>query len=239
MDLGPPRILDPNVYRSSSTTAGSSGSEVELPVQECRDLTCDADHREQVHAIRRRRRIEDAVPDRRTSSSGVPGSTPLGSTMIPAWSSPRPTSSSARIIPREASPRSSRSSSGTSRIGRVAPGSATLRRPGLEVPRAADDPTRVALPDVHLTDTRPVGIRMGRDVQRLPHEESTEVAVDVRTPTLRIRSSVERGDGQAPRDLLRRRVVRDVLTKLRKAGLASVVPPVTVWRCPNCCRRDH
>ena len=60
-----------------------------------------------------------------TSTSGVPGSRSSGRTMIPAWSSPRPTSSSARIIPRDAWPRSSTLVERPSEIGRRAPGSAT------------------------------------------------------------------------------------------------------------------
>ena len=61
----------------------------------------------------------------RTSASGVPGSIPSGSTMIPAWSAPRPISSSARIIPRDSSPRSGRSSSGAGKPGSSTPGRPT------------------------------------------------------------------------------------------------------------------
>ena len=60
-----------------------------------------------------------------TSASGVPGSIPSGRTMIPAWSVPSPISSSARIIPRDTSPRSGRSSSGPGKPGRSTPGSPT------------------------------------------------------------------------------------------------------------------
>ncbi len=59
--------------------------------------------------------------------------------MIPLWSVPRSTSSSARIIPSDTSPRSLRRSS-VSPFGSVAPGSATATfAPGAEVPGAADD----------------------------------------------------------------------------------------------------
>ena len=61
----------------------------------------------------------------RASASGVPGSSPSGRSMIPEWSGPSPTSSSARIIPRETSPRSGRSSSGPGKPGRSAPGRPT------------------------------------------------------------------------------------------------------------------
>jgi hypothetical protein len=59
-----------------------------------------------------------------TSTSGVPGSTVPGSSMIPAWSVPRSTSSSARIIPSLTSPRTLRRSRCTP-FGSTAPGSAT------------------------------------------------------------------------------------------------------------------
>ena len=60
----------------------------------------------------------------RTSTSGVPGSIPFSSTMIPAWSVPRSTSSSARIMPSLISPRTLRRSS-CRPFGNTAPGSAT------------------------------------------------------------------------------------------------------------------
>ncbi len=59
-----------------------------------------------------------------TSASGVPGSVPSASSMMPAWSWPRSTSSSARIIPSDVSPRTLRRSSVTP-FGSTAPGSAT------------------------------------------------------------------------------------------------------------------
>ena len=59
-----------------------------------------------------------------TSTSGVPGSSSGSSTMIPSWSGPIATSSSARIIPADSTPRSfARLSFVPSGI--TAPGSAT------------------------------------------------------------------------------------------------------------------
>ena len=131
----------------------------------------------------------------RTSTSGVPGSGPSGSTMIPAWSSPRPTSSSARIIPREACPRSSRSSSGWSKIGQERAGQRDGdRRAGLEVPRAADDLARVALPHVDLADAEPVGVRVRVDLEHAADEEAAEVAVHVRDADVDDALDLERRD---------------------------------------------
>ena len=130
-----------------------------------------------------------------TSTSGVPGSSPSGRTMIPAWSSPRPISSSARIIPRDACPRSSRSSSGWSRIGRNAPGQRDRdRRAGLEVPRAADDLARVPLPHVDLADAQPVGVRVRVDREHAADEEAAEVAVEVRDADVDHALDLERRD---------------------------------------------
>ena len=116
-----------------------------------------------------------------TSTSGVPGSGPSASTMIPAWSSPRPISSSARIIPRDGWPRSSRSSSGS--VEDREERTRQRHRDGrarLEVPRAADDLTSIALPHVDLAHAQPIGVRVRADLEHAADEEAPEVAVDVR-----------------------------------------------------------
>ena len=134
--------------------------------------------------------------------------------MIPAWSSPRPTSSSARIIPREGWPRSSRSSSGTSRIGQERAGERDRdRRAGLEVPGAADDLARVALPHVDLADAQPVGVRVRADLEHAADEEAADVAVDVRHADVDDRSTSSDEIDEPARDLLGRRVDGDVLAE--------------------------
>jgi hypothetical protein len=60
----------------------------------------------------------------RWSASTAPGGRSESSTMMPAWSSPMPTSSSARIIPLDRTPRSFASPSFVP-SGMTAPGSAT------------------------------------------------------------------------------------------------------------------
>ena len=114
-----------------------------------------------------------------TSASGVPGSIPFASTMIPVWSVPSSTSSSARIIPSLSSP----AHLALLELQAVRQHRARKRhtdgRAGAEVPRAADDLARVALPHVDLAQLQPVRVRMLDRVEHASDAEEAEVAVDV------------------------------------------------------------
>ena len=75
--------------------------------------------------MKRRLDLEHTLRERKYVASGVPGSGPSSSTMIPEWSSPSSSSRSERIIPRDISPRSLASPSGSPSPGSWAPGKAT------------------------------------------------------------------------------------------------------------------
>ena len=58
-------VLDPDVHRLLVDDGGIVDlRDVELTVEQRRDLACDAHHGEQVDAVHGRRRVEDAVADR-------------------------------------------------------------------------------------------------------------------------------------------------------------------------------
>ena len=134
--------------------------------------------------------------------------------MIPAWSVPRPISSSARIIPRDSSPRSGRSSSGAGKPGSSTPGQ-TDRDGGAdaEVPGAADDLARLALPHVDLAELELVGVRvlLGRD--DLADAQVREVVAHVGDADVDHAVDLERRDGEPAGDLVRGRVDADVLAQ--------------------------
>ena len=115
----------------------------ELAVEERGDLAREPDHREEVDAVDRGRHVEHLLADRQhVVRAAIPGSSPSCEQHDPRVIDPRPTSSSARIIPRDTSPRSfaSPSVSLADFESTVAPGSATATvAPGPEVPGAADD----------------------------------------------------------------------------------------------------
>ena len=118
-------------------------------------------------------------PSGSTSASGVPGSTASARTMIPEWSAPSSSSRSERIIPSETSPRSFACSSFSP------PGQHRARqrdrdgRARAEVPGAADDLARLALPHVHRAELEPVGVRVLARLEHAADAEEAEVAVDV------------------------------------------------------------
>ena len=80
--------------------------------------------------------------------------------MIPLWSAPSSSSRSERIIPSETSPRSFAL---LERVAAREDGAGQRdrdRRPGAEVPGAADDLARLALAHVHAAELEPVGVRV-------------------------------------------------------------------------------
>ena len=86
-------------------------------------------------------------------------------------------------------------------------------RAGLEVPRAADDLARVALPHVDLAHAQPVGVRMRLDLEHAADEEAADVAVDVRHADVDHALHLDGRREQPVGDLLRSRVDGDVLAE--------------------------
>ena len=134
--------------------------------------------------------------------------------MIPAWSVPSPISSSARIIPRESSPRSGRSSSGAGK-----PGQEHAREPDrdggadAEVPGAADDLPRLALPHVDLAELELVGVRVLVGGDHPADPQVREVVALVGDADVDHAVDLERRDREPPRDLVRVGVDADVLAQ--------------------------
>ena len=101
--------------------------------------------------------------------------------MIPAWSSPSPTSSSARIIPRGVARREARrSSSGEVEIGRCAPGSATATVAPASKFHAPHTISRASPSPTSTWQTRSrSAFGCVSDLEHPADEEAPEVAVDV------------------------------------------------------------
>ena len=131
--------------------------------------------------------------------------------MIPEWSGPSSTSSSARIMPSESSPRTLRRSS-SSPFGSTAPGRATRdRRAGAEVPGAADDLPRLRLADVDAAELEPVGVRVLGRLHHPADEEAAEVAVGVGHAAALDPLDLRGRDREPRGELLERHVERDVV----------------------------
>ena len=154
-----------------------------------------------------------------TSASGVPGSRPSASTMIPEWSVPSSSSRSERIIPSETSPRSfaplERLPSGS-----TAPGQRDRdRRAGAEVPGAADDLPRLALAHVDAAELEPVGVRV---LAGLEHAADAGRGRGSRPCPARragsIRSTSQLETTSRCGELLDRQVERDVLAQPAETG---------------------
>ena len=139
--------------------ASAPGGGASVEVVERRDLARDAVDRLQVGPVAGRLDEQDVVDERQYVGERRPGSASCSS-MIPPCSVPRPTSSSARIIPSETSPRTLRRSS-CSPFGSTEPGQRDADGGAdAEVPRPADDLARLALADVDLRHLEPVGVRV-------------------------------------------------------------------------------
>ncbi len=157
-----------------------------------------------------------------TSASGVPAASASSSTMIPSWSVPIATSSSARIMPLDSWPRSLAflrlRAVGHHRAG---PGD----RDGLaggDVRRAADDLRRLARAGVDEADAEPVGVRVAAGLEHLADDEVLERGDAVRV------HAVDLGPGQ-------REPGRE-LERL-EPGVAVVVEPEQRQPHPNCSRK--
>ena len=94
--------------------------------------------------------------------------------MIPQWSVPIPSSSSARIIPSDSWPRSFAFRSSLP-SGMIAPGLRDRDRlPGRDVVGAADDLDRRRAADVDHADAEPVGVGVLVPLEHLPDDEVLE-----------------------------------------------------------------
>ena len=150
----------------------------------------------------------------RTSASGVPGSSPSGRSMIPEWSGPSPTSSSARIIPRDTSPRSGRSSSGPGKPGRSAPGRPTATvapAPKFHAPQTICCGS--GLPTSTWQSWSRSAFGCGSAASTRPTTKWPRLPPSSATPTSITRSTSSDGDREPPRDLVRGRRRLDVLAQ--------------------------
>ena len=87
------------------------------------------------------------------------------------------------------------------------------RRPGPEVPGAADDLARLALADVHAAELEAVGVRMLARLDHAPDLEEPVVAVLVGDPAPRDALDLAGRDREPVGDLLRRGRDLDVLAE--------------------------
>ena len=150
----------------------------------------------------------------RTSASGVPGSCAPSSTMIPLWSTPSSSSRSERIIPRETSPRSLRSSRGASAPGSSAPGSPTATvapAPKFQAPhticRGSPSPTSTWQSwSLSAFGCFPASITV-------PTRKSPRLPSDVRDADVDHALDLERRDGEPPRDLVGARAGANVFAE--------------------------
>ncbi len=187
---------------------------VEVASQKCSDFAREADHREQIDAVHRRRHVEHLVADRKHVDERRSG---LGA--VGEHHDPGVVVSEADLVLGQDHP-----------AGRLAAELALVQRliedrqecagqrdgdgrPGLEVPGAADDLARISLPHVDLAHAQPVGVRVRVDREHTAHEEAADVAVDVRHPDVDNALDLERRDGESVRDLVGGRVDRDVLAE--------------------------
>ena len=188
---------------------------VQLSVEQRRDLARQSDHGEQIDPIRRRCDVEDSVPDRQHvderrsrldsarehDDAGV--IRPEADLVLGQDHPSRGLAAKLALVERAVEDREQRARKGNCHV-----------RAGLEVPGAADDLSRIALSDVDLADAQPVGVRMRPDIQHRSDEETAEIAVDVRDADVaNLLHVVERRDREPFGDLLRRGVDGDVLAE--------------------------
>ena len=119
-------------------------------VEQGRDLSGDAVDRRQVGPVVARLDLEHVVAERQNVGERCAGPCEASRSMIPPWSVPSSSSSSARIMPSETSPRSLRLSIVEAARHDRARQRDRDRRAGVEVPGAADDLARLPLADVDL-----------------------------------------------------------------------------------------
>ena len=208
-------VLDGDVDVLAVDDFGVGGlGRMELATEEGGDLARDADHREQVDAIDGGRHVEHVVADREDVDERRAGLGALGEQHDPRVVGPE-----AHFVLGEDHPAGGLPAE-LALVERLVEDRQERTwqrdrdsRPGLEVPRPADDLTSVTLPHVDLADTEPVGVRVCVDGEHAADEEPAEVAVDVRNSDFGYLVHLHRRREQSLGNLIRRRVHRDVLAK--------------------------
>ena len=208
-------VLDPDVDLLSVDDGGVVGlRRMELAAEERRDLARNADHREQVDPIHGRSDVEHVIADRKDVEERRARLCALGENHDPRVVVPeadlvlgedhpaRRLPAQLPLIQRLVEDRQERAGQ-SDRDGGA----------GLEVPRAADDLARVALPHVDLTHAQPVGVRVRLDREHTADEEASEVAIEVRNADIGHRIHLQRRRKKPLCDLSRRRAHRDVLAE--------------------------
>ena len=188
---------------------------MELASEERRDLARDADHREQVDPVHRRRDVEHLVADRkhvheRRSRLGAvrehhdPRVVVAEADLVLGEDHPaRRLPSKLALVERLVEDRQERAGQ-RDRDGRAR----------LEVPRAADDLARVTLPHVDLAHTQPVGVRMrARPSSTRPTRKRPRLPSRSGDPDVDHALDLECRDRESMRDLLGSRVDGDVLAQ--------------------------
>ncbi len=187
---------------------------MELASEQRGDLARDADHRQQVDSVHRRRHVQHLVADREDVDERRAG---LGA--VEQEHDPRVLIAEADLVLGEDHPargltaelalverlREDRQVRAGQRDGN--------RRADLEVPRPAHDLPRVALPHVDLAHAQPIGVRVRVDTEHAADEEAAEVAVDVGHADVDDALDLERRDRESLGDLVGRRVDGDVLAE--------------------------
>ena len=87
------------------------------------------------------------------------------------------------------------------------------RRPRAEVPRAADDLARLALPHVDAAELQPIGVRVLRRLEHAPDAEQAEIPVAVRDPAALDPVDLRGGDREPLRELAQRHLDGDVVAQ--------------------------
>jgi hypothetical protein len=187
---------------------------VELAVEERRHLAGEADHRQQIDAVDRRRHVEHVVADRQHVEERRAGVRPLGQDHDPGvvlaetdlvLGQDHPAgglTAQLALVERHVEDRQVRARKRD-----------RDRRARLEVPCAAHDLTRVPLPHVDLADAEAIGVRVCAHLEHAADEEAVEVPVRVCHADVEDVWHLERRDREPARDLLHRSVDGDVLAE--------------------------
>ena len=187
---------------------------MELAAEQRRHLARNADHREQVDAVDRRRDVEHLVADRQHVDERRARLEPVGEHHDPRVVVAEPDlvlgedhparglAAKLALVERLVEDRQERAGKRD-----------RDRRARLEVPGAAHDLPRVALPHVDLADAQPVGVRVRLDLEHAADEEAAEVAVDVGHADVEDALDLRCRREQPFGDLARGRIDRDVLAE--------------------------
>ncbi len=206
-------VLDSDVYRLGvDHRRVVRRGRMQLAAEQCRHLARDADHREEVDAIHRRRDVEHLVADREHVDEGRARLEPVGQEHDPRVVVAEPDLVLGKDHPARGLAAQLPLVEGLVEDRQVRTGQRDGDRcAGLEVPRATHDLPRVALSHVDLAHPQPIGVPVGADLEDAAHEEAAHVPVDVGDADLDHAIHLERRDREALGDLVCRRIDRDVL----------------------------